>query len=77
MTIIELGIKTMKTNEQRRMVSIEEYHDYQITTILFVVFSSLVFGLVPILYGLSLTGTGNQQIVPQETSPWSVLGERS
>jgi hypothetical protein len=67
----------MKTHEQPRPVSIEEYHDYQIITVLFIIFSSLIFGLIPIIYGLSLTETETQDIVPQEIYPWTVLGGRS
>ena len=65
----------MKTHKPTHVVSDAEYHDYQIITILFAISTSLVLGLIPIIYGLSLNDD-SQQPVTTEISPWSVLGER-
>ena len=65
----------MKTHKPTHVVSDAEYHDYQIITILFAISTSLVLGLIPIIYGLSLTNN-SQQPVTTEISPWSPLGER-
>lgn len=67
----------MKTHETNDNISVKEHHDSQIITILFALGSFLIIGVIPFIYGLSLTPESQiQNGLPTEFYPWNVSRER-
>ncbi len=68
----------MSTQQQRQLLHPNRKHFSQLTLVALVVVGSLLMGLVPSIYGLSLTEIqGANFIIPTEAGLWSPLGEAS
>lgn len=68
----------MNTQQQRQLLHPNHKYLNQLTLVILVVVGSLLMGLVPLIYGLSLTDTQEANfIIPTEAELWGFLGEAS
>ena len=66
----------MSTQQQRQLLHLNDKHCNHLTLVVLVVVGSLLMGLVPSIYGLTLTDTQEADfIIPTEAELWSSLGK--
>ncbi len=66
----------MITQQQRQLLHLNHQHSSQLTLVILVVIGSLLMGLVPSIYGLTLADIQEADfIIPTEAELWSSLGK--
>ncbi len=66
----------MSTQQQTQLLHPNHKHSSQLSLFILVAIGSLLMGLLPSIYGLSLTDTQTANLIlPTEAELWSPLGE--